>query len=564
MRKAARLAFLLAAVCACGRRGKQIEAPPALPPVALTPTATPCPSSSAAAARLSPEQERSVLYDRLVSTARRYHVFSETAQKNLGFKWDTDVAALRDEFASAQTDDDMVVALTRFANSLHDVHCQFRPAKKGDRLALGFDVAIDWREGRPDFYVDKVNDTALAKDVLVGDRVVSVNGVPAAKLLRTHMHDSNMNAPFTLGEDVAEFLTRRRTTRTRDKEGDASTWVLRAAGAKDAKDDRTVRVHWGRRPPEEGSDFALDYTSKDCVNAVPRTYGSYATVGRGYRLCVLTSNAGKYRDYPIVRQVSMRYDELPHGAILDYELVKAKLATLAGAKGVILDMQDNPGGVNPNLFLDWWADKPYTDTFTRVLFDSAFSSKQALADYGLNMTDAAAKFYLDAFAKRGASDRFAPPRPFACKAAPRAGAQASGSPEAAATCDWDNRYAPSHRVTKLPVALVLGPGCGSSCDAFAWHFQHQKFGPIVGRPSMAGFTTHRSRFPVSLRDGAKPLGTVDFAASFDTATADSNDSIEARPIAIDVPVMRTFENREKFDQVVVDAAIGALEGWGKK
>jgi hypothetical protein len=174
------------------------------------------------------------------------------------------------------------------------------------------------------------------------------------------------------------------------------------------------------------------------------------------------------------------------------------------------------------------------------------------------MTDGAAKFHLDAFAKRAPSDRFSPPRPFACKP------EAAGAPQDAGGCDWDNRYTPAHRVTKLPVALLLGPGCSGSCNAFAWHFRREKFGPIVGRPSTAGFTTHKARFPVSIRDGAKPLGTIEFAVSFATAPGAEGESLEGRPIEIDAPVMRTLDNREKFDQLLVDAAIGALEGWGKK
>jgi C-terminal processing protease CtpA/Prc len=525
--------------CACGpHRGRGHAAADAPPrwddtPAAPRPIAPPAATTSAAG------PSRAAFFDRLAETARRYHVFSETTQKNLGYRWDAELPALKAAFTDAKSNDELVVALTRFANSLHDVHCQFRPTEKGEKLRLGFDVAFEWKDGRPQLYVDRVSDTALARDVTPGDVVVSIDGVPGEKVLRHHLHDSNMSSTFPLSEDVAGFLTRRRTTRSNVRAGDTSTWVLRGrAGG----DPRTVRVHWEAAAPDSGGDFALDFGAKDCANAAPRSYGGYAMVARGYRLCVYASTAPRYKDYPIVRQVSFRYDELPHGALADYELLRAKLGPMA-AKGIILDVQDNGGGVNPNLFLDWWGDKPYTDTFTNVVFDDAFKSKEAIQAHGLNMSDAQARTYLDALGRRSPGERFAPPRPFMCK------------PD---TCDWDNRYTPSHRITKLPVALVLGPDCGSSCDAFAWHFDKDDFGPIVGRPSMGGFTTHRARFPVALRAGEKPLGTLDFAVSYDTAPG-AKESLEGTTVEIDVPVMRTFENREKFDQLLVDAAIGALE-----
>lgn len=478
-------------------------------------------------------------FDQLVAMVRRYHVFAPQTEKNLGKKWKDDLPRLRAELLAAKTPEALQVALWHFGNSLHDVHCQYRAKERGDRIKLGFRVGVEKHEGRHRFYVEKVSAKELGQQLSPGDLLESVDGVPADRLIDEHDLVSNMSSRDNIAYDVARWLTSRRTSTTLVRPGAVSKWRVRPRAGGDA---RTVELTWKKSENDDVDDFALPYDDEDCAWGDAKTYGSYKMAARGYRACIYTSTAPKYRDYPIVRQISFRYDEYPHGPLVDYELIKSTLARTK-PKGVILDVQDNGGGMNPNVFLEWWTDKPYTDTVTRMVLDESLLRDAEGGVHISSMNDAIKAWYEGELARRTPGQRISGPRPFMCK------------PD---TCAWSNQYEPRHRVTAAPVALLLGPGCASSCDAVAWHFDKEDIGPIVGRPPMAGFTTHRARFGVVPSPGAPEIGTIDLAIAYDTASG-STESIEAVPVKIDVPVERTFENHAKYDELLVDRAIEALQ-----
>jgi hypothetical protein len=482
------------------------------------------------------------LFDHLVAQVRRYHVFAPATQTNLGRSWDEDLPSLRAEFERAHTKDALLVALWHFGNSLHDVHCHFRAKKRGERMRLGFEVGVEKVGDAYRFYVERVTDEALAKELVAGDIVDDVDGVPAARLIEELGLASNMNSTENVALDVATYLTMRRTSTTLVREGTAASWRLRPRGGGAS---RTLRATWHvAGASEDGSDYSIDYGTKGCVSADAKDYGPYELTARGYRLCIYTSTSPRFRDYPIVRQVSFAYDEIPHGPLADHALVRATLAAIK-PKAVLLDVQDNHGGINPNLFVEWWTDRPYTDTETRVVLDPTLLEDEAGEAHISSINGPVRAWYGAELAKKAPGQRFSSPRPFMCRPG---------------TCSWDNRYVPKHRVTSAPVALILGPDCASSCDALAWHFDQHDIGPVVGRPAMAGFTTHRARFDVVLRPGDAPLGTIDYAISYDTAPGDDR-SIEGSQVHIDAPVPRTFANHRRYDAVLVERAIDALARW---
>ncbi len=125
-------------------------------------------------------------------------------------------------------------------------------------------------------------------------------------------------------------------------------------------------------------------------------------------------------------------------------------------------------------------------------------------------------------------------------------------------CAWDNRYVPMHRVTTAPVALLVGPGCVSSCDSVARAFAENHFGALAGEPTAAGYTTQRMKLTVKSAAGEE-IGAIRIAVSSEISGLTGKD-IEAVPIVLDYPLDRTFDNRDTYDASLVDAAVRSFRG----
>ncbi len=454
----------------------------------------------------TPEHDRKTLFDSLVADVRAHHVFAAATEKNLGRKWDDDLPALAREFADAKTDDALAVALTHFVNALHDGHCTYEPEGKPTTVTLPIRADVEWREGKPVFYVSRVDDAVAKTLASPGDEIRSVDGVPAAELVTKLMLVSHQNNLRGVARDVAEYLTRRKSTAATTVEGETSSWVV---GSKDV----TLRLQWAKASSHSTFDeWAINYDVPTCSSLTPRDYGPYEVSARGEMFCVYGSHVKPYSDYPIVREFSFRYIESPddvehveHRIRADHDILEHELARLK-PKGVLLDLRDNGGGNNPNWFMDWWASGPYVDRFV-LTRDNGELGK---------------------------------PRPFFCKRG---------------DCAWDNRYTPTHRVTTSPVALLVGSRCVSSCDSVAQLFAENHFGPLVGEPTAAAFTTKRARHPVTFR--GKPFGAINLAITRELSGV-THEAIEGIPIHLDVPIDRTFSNRDGYDRLLVEGAIKAL------
>ena len=189
--------------------------------------------------------------------------------------------------------------------------------------------------------------------------------------------------------------------------------------------------------------------------------------------------------------------------------------------------------------MDWFAPRPYVDHYVFTRLDEALRDPQTRKD--ANMDDPAeARAYLAALDARAPGETFTKRRPFFCR------------PD---TCDWDNRYVPSHRVTTLPLALLVGPGCVSACDSFTQQFAEQGLAPLVGEPTATAHTTRRLKRAIVL--AGDTLGTLDVAFSYEVSGV-SGEPVEGVPIRLDARVDRTFANRERYDAILVERAIGVV------
>lgn len=480
------------------------------------------------------EAERRALFEELVKDVRAHHVFAEQTPKNLGRAWQDDLPALEREFLAARTERELVIALGHFGNALHDGHCQYEPESRGKTIALGIRADVEWRDGNPFFYVARVDDAAkmLASP---GDAIRSVDGVAVSDFISRYTFVSHQNNVRGVARDVAEFLTRRNESNATTNEGDSSTWVV--------GDGKSLTLRWSKPTSrDEADEFEVPYDRPWCSTLPARDYGPYEVTARGLNFCIYASQVEPYKSHPILRQFSFLYT-IGNGDLaqdeyrvrVDHDVIAHELARLA-PKGVLVDLRDNGGGNNPNWFMDWFASGSYVDRFVETRLSGDFDTKEKLEKAGVgHVAD-----YLKQLAARAPDQTFTKPRPFFCKHG---------------DCTWDNRYTPTHRVTSAPIALLVGSRCVSSCDSIAALFAENHFGPLVGEPTAAAFTTTRIDQPVTVH--GKPFGKVALAFTRDLGGT-TREPVEAVPIRIDVPVERTFANRETYDRLLVDTAIKTL------
>lgn len=482
--------------------------------------------------------ERRALFAEMSALVRRFHVFSDHTRQNLGRRWEDDLPALRLEFESAEDLEQLRPALHHFVNALHDAHCRYRPRFPGRDLRLGFGLAPEWIGDQARFYVTDIQSDALRSRMAEGDVVVEADETPAATLLKAHALVSNRNNWRGIALDVARFLTARREDESAARVGTQAHFVLERPTTGQRYElsinwkgeERTQE--WGS--PQNDTGLCGPYPSKD--------YGAYELAARGARYCFYTSKIEPYRRYPIVRQFAFDYSSDPYREQIvraDHDTLESLLSRESEAQGIVLDLRENRGGNDSNTFLDWWAPRAYVDTWTISRLDAELGSAEALARFETGIDGPHAKFYIQSLSLLKEGKRFSPPRPFMCRAA---------------TCDANNTYVPSHQVTRLPVTLLVGPGCSSSCDAFVFHFNESKFGPLVGEPPVSGLTTHRIREPIPSHED---LGTFDMALTYDVS-GETGEALEGLLRTVDYPVARTRENYRRYDRLVVDTAIRAF------
>lgn len=500
--------------------------------------------------------DRLALFARLVRVVRARHVFAAQTVKNLNRRWSDDLPNLRREFAAAKTRLQLSVALTHLANSLHNPHCHYNTSRRPIVFTAGFDVDVAWSMnrgnspfgalGEPVFYVTQVHRPELKRRISVGDRVVQVDGVAAASFMRRFINESNGNNWRRIGLDIARYLTRRKSMMSNVMAGAQGSWVLIQART---KKQYSIRALWRReqRSNRGGNPLDLDDPQR-CYNYPRRRYGPYRLAARGINFCLYTSPKQPFRHYPIVRQVSFHYHcgKLRRCLVADQGALRRLLKRQQRVKGVILDLRDNGGGNNPNWFLDWWAPKPYLDHFVRYLFVSDLLDKSKLRKAnitGWRSGSGRMAWYLAQLKKhRGSKKRFAPAVPFFCLAG---------------QCQWSNRYTPGHRVTRAPVALLVGPRCVSSCDHVAMIFSENRFGPIVGRPTAAGYTGYRSQHHLRIGKNRTWFGFLGLAFSYEVS-GKTRQPVEGVQLKIDQPVEKTIANHERYDALLVQGAIKAL------
>ena len=459
------------------------------------------------------------MFDRLVKEIRSYHVFSNVWPET---EWAKDLPALERELLEAPGRDELLLALCHLSNHLRDGHLTFSacPRAKGpkERAVLPVAFALAGSYEAPSFIVTEAE---RASGVAPGDVLLSYDGVTSAGLLEHYRFELSGAHVGVRLEQLTELLHARYSF---GQPGLAGTGV-------------TVTVRHGTAVMNAQPQFAvadpraIGVPSPGDCPALSRDYaGEYELVEVGAHVCLYRARRAPFAQYPIIRQLSFLYAAGELAA--DHARVQAFLAQTPPVAGVLLDLRDNFGGIAADYFLPWYSSGAYRGAsewlHLRRELDDRARLRAALR------SDAAVDEYLRRATEGG--DWWV--RPFDCDHGDCQGARARAL----------------HRVSAAPVALLLGPGCRSSCDTFTAIWTRERFGPTAGTPPSAMYTSVRYPLPVALGD--EPLGDFEIALCglrFD----DDEPWLEGRALPIDSFVEPGWPERP-YDRSLLLAAVRAL------
>ena len=530
---------------------------------------------SAPAASFPDAAERRLLHQDLLAAVRRYHFFSAQTAANLGIDWADTLKRLEPAFVDAQTPAALREAVSRLACSLHDVHLSYEPGVTGEALSLGVTLAGSLDGNRAEFRVLSVDDASLRGRVLPGDVLMQVDGVRAEQLPRLYLDRTRANSWPAVARGVARFLTHRSTDVSTTRPGEVVRWRLRRPAAGPVA-ELELELRW-QRAADDSSGAAWIRTDPDYLPAACHPYASdyapalperrydspaggdggdadgYRITGYGRNFCLYTAERLPYRDYPIIRHFSFFYysrfprdqaddqrlnTEATYAVAADYFALSRMLRARPQIRGLILDLRDNGGGNDPEWFLDWYAPASYEDVYDAVRIDpdrldAAFNASLS------NLTEEWQTWYREAAAGRPPGSLLK--RPFKCL-----------RPD----CRGGNRFTPARALLKVPVALLVGFGCHSSCAHLAHVFDENDFGPLIGEPAAATLTGQVYSYPVRTRSGLQ-LGSIGLAVSA-ALSGKSGQPIEGALSTVDYPIQVTQGDRAGWDAAHITAALRAF------
>jgi Peptidase family S41 len=556
MNVASRVGLLVAIACAGGGCGGAQPSPPlAAAPVMLTVVRGDAGANDVSHPAGVASHSYLLLYRALVARIEALHVFGGTEGQPITASapgpafWREAKPILEAEFARARTKGDVIEALRHLQHSLRDGHCDYEapelpkgdPARGLGTLMLGLDFFAESNDGSAaKAYVAKVLRPGETR-VRPGDELVAIDGATLATWAEAHPFETNAFDPNTRFERTIQAAAT-----ISDAPGNMRIGDTRVMRFRRETSEFDVALTWDRPPV-----FGISYTNVDnndieaerplaglgCIAPNAVNYPTYQFVGGGVNYCMYLSRDPKFREYPLIRFLSFGYAGQQESAkvmrAVKSDMESLQLRLKVPHAGVVLDLRENHGGNNPHMFTRWFADKPVGNEMVniRVAPDPVPRNDLTRAFFGEEQ-----------------------------KVAKYEAAQKAGTPwlhEPFLNAPMVLPPMPSDRVSNKPVALVVGPGCKSSCDDMAVSFALNDLGPIVGRQTAHILTVARLPLPVRDADNTD-LGTLEIALSYSTRGTDPA-TLEGRSLTLTTEIPKRFTNLANDDALHVEAAVAALK-----
>lgn len=496
--------------------------------------ATTAMSSSRGADALDPTEVETMTASAMASVERWHWFASDPAWLET---WRRRATALRQQLGAIGSRSALHRWLAALESSLGDVHLAYAPAgDEGETLGLPFRVVPEHGENGVQLRVTRSALSAAPE----GSRLVAIDGRDVVQLLADGEPFVAARPELARLEALARHITRRSRTLWPELAGQRAHVELTR------RDGTVVRevTHWAELPsepasPREDLDLGFTLSRVPCSGGPDPAYGhGYALAYPGHGLCIYETNEPPYDALPIVRWYAFEYrgrgEAQDTTARLAADLSAVRMAA-RDRRGVIVDVRENGGGINPYVFLELLARGPYRPLGTSLRaapelvgtsrLEEALWQTRARETYAATVTQhpPGATFSFPYFGVDGAH--------------PLEGIRSAPAP------------------IPIPSVVLVGPGCASACDVFAHAYVENTLGPVVGEPSMSAMTIHRLPIALMTRSGER-LGT--FSVALGATLGLDGRPLEGEPLAVTHPLFRTRSNWDDYDRLLVERAEEAL------
>lgn len=504
---------------------------------------------------------RAALFDTLLAQTARREAFSPPKEAAMAYSPLEDMALLRDEFVSADSEEELYYALARLSNARRDHHLDVTPVEGGLRIpdgpvlqapvrilgdfaGMGEDPAFESAE----FFVsavdhdawDEAESTGWALTGAVpeaGDRIVRVDGLTTTEFIEEFERYIPYSSWHGKLWDLASIMTRRDPLAV-------PPWLYDVEAGLELELERADGERYSTTLPYlEADDVTLPFSDAPM-------YPGFTTVLEQQNFDVLLPDDGR----PVVLLRWLDFEE---------ELIQdvADLMELAEDQDLlghtlIIDVTDSSGGSGGAYAIQRLVSRPFMTTFGNLrLSDAGVRWIEERIERGIDENapelfgmDPSGRWLIDwlttdvqeAIAR---GDEYTNSVPFKSAHLPK---------------DSDGILQPAPVHFRGPIAILDGPRGGSHLDQFVSMFADNGLARTVGMPAGGYSNTWEASEVVTM--GGDPDGppVAEFMWNIGHTLRPTGEILEGNAVMPELYLPLTRENFRTYHQELFDAAMRLL------
>lgn len=244
-----------------------------------------------AVADIKTPKKREALFEQLVALTMAREAWSPIKNKAYGASYPDDFEPLRNEFISAQNDEDLFFAIVKFSNRRNDRHLRVTPVSGGLKPNIAKTAVAPIRflpdygdfdantannhrpDIRPHFFVsdlaNNISQFSPHQHIAIGDRLIEINGMPVSDFIKRTAAYHRGSTPEGFYWKFAQQLSRRSGVLPKSwYQSQLSLRLKKTTGATydislPYLDSKAVTFQSEHQAKYEGFEKVLDFTSFD-------------------------------------------------------------------------------------------------------------------------------------------------------------------------------------------------------------------------------------------------------------------------------------------------------------